>query len=61
MIGIVARGRDRSGRHYDRGTRFRGTVMRHFLLLARTPPALAGRMATRAAVAQLIADTGAVQ
>ena len=53
--------RGRSRRHYGRAERLRGTLMRHFLRLPRAPRALPRRVATRSAVALLVAGTGAAQ
>ena len=54
-------GLDRKCRHYDRHGVGEGTLMRHFLRLARAPGALPGSVPTRSAVAQLVALTGAAQ
>ena len=60
-VGMVHLGRDRSSGERDCGSDSdeRGTLMRHFLSLPRAPGALAGSVLTRAAIAALVAVTGA--
>jgi len=55
---MIAHNGGRRRHHYDRADHLQGTLMRHFLRLARAPRALACRVPTRAVVAELIADTG---
>lgn len=60
-MGPLGRGLGRDRHHYDRVGAGEGTLMRHFLRLARAPSALPGGVPRRSAVAQLEAFTGAVQ
>jgi hypothetical protein len=60
-MGLLARGRRRSRHQYDHDGTGQGTLMRHFLRVALAQGALTRSVFARAAVALLVAFSGAAQ